>query len=94
MPWDRYKEVVSEEWGNLLSSTDIGEPEVHSFLEQHPCLLPGYDAFEGRIPVTVLIRPAQSMNAHSASQFCRVYDGRYLTLCGSQRTAKISGLCS
>jgi hypothetical protein len=47
MSWDDYAEIVTAEWHKLLNDPAVGEPEIHDFLEQHPCLVPGYDAFDG-----------------------------------------------
>lgn len=49
MSWDMYSEHVSREWSNLLSEKKNREPELHEFLEMHPCLVPGYDAFHASV---------------------------------------------
>jgi len=38
--WDEYESWLSKEWATLLEQ-DPTEPDVHRFLEQHPCLVPG-----------------------------------------------------
>lgn len=47
MPWDDYAKIVDPRWRALLNDPATGEAEIHAFLEMHPCLVPGHDAFEG-----------------------------------------------
>jgi hypothetical protein len=40
--WIDYEALLLKEWGNLLNSVPApSENIVHTFLEQHPCMLPG-----------------------------------------------------
>lgn len=52
--WDEYAQTVSAEWDRVLADPNVGEPEMHDFLEKHPCMVPGHDAFNaaglGRLP--------------------------------------------
>ena len=48
--WDEYVQIVFEEWGQMLSDPNVGEPEMHDFLEKHPCMIPGHDAFNAAGP--------------------------------------------
>jgi len=42
MAWESYKKIISDEWKVLLTSESAqSEPNIHSFLEKHPCMLPG-----------------------------------------------------
>ncbi len=41
MPWEQYEKYVAENWRKILNSPSVTEKEIHSFLEQHPCLIPG-----------------------------------------------------
>lgn len=50
LPWDDYAKIVRTEWQQLLDDPATGEPEIHDFLEKHPCLVPGHDAFGGAGP--------------------------------------------
>ena len=45
MSWDEYADIVEAEWQQVLNDPNGTEAKVHSFLEDHPCLIPGYDAF-------------------------------------------------
>jgi hypothetical protein len=49
MGWDEYRAVVRNEWHQVLNAADTHEPEVHAFLERHPCMVPGYDAFHASL---------------------------------------------
>lgn len=62
MSWDEYSEAVSREWSSVLSDPANREPELHAFLEMHPCLVPGHDAFHasaepGPVYATLFSRP-------------------------------------
>lgn len=39
--WEEYLKSASRKWGSLLSSTNIDEKEIQTFLEKHPSLIPG-----------------------------------------------------
>ncbi len=42
MPWDAYERIVQHEWTTLLNrEPPPAEQQIQSFLEQHPCLIPG-----------------------------------------------------
>lgn len=42
MSWADYERLVKSQWTDLLETTcDLNELRVHSFLEQHPCMVPG-----------------------------------------------------
>lgn len=43
MEWDVYEKVVKEEWHSLLSSNKTTEPDIQKFLENHPCMVPGWN---------------------------------------------------
>jgi len=45
MPWEQYRNIVTREFSALLSDSSNGEPELQKFMEMHPCLIPGHDAF-------------------------------------------------
>lgn len=47
LSWDEYAKRVDTDWKALLDDSTAGEEEFHAFLEMHPCLVPGHDAFEG-----------------------------------------------
>ncbi|QXN94556.1 DUF4263 domain-containing protein [Nocardia iowensis] len=47
MGWDEYADIVGLEWQSILNATDCAEETIHKFLEDHPCLVPGHDAFRG-----------------------------------------------
>lgn len=38
--WDAYSMALRKQWKNLLQRQDVHEPQVQSFLEMHPCLVP------------------------------------------------------
>jgi hypothetical protein len=46
MPWEGYESRLKRAWEEVLNS-DCAESEVHRFLEQHPCLLPGPFSMSG-----------------------------------------------
>ncbi|WP_167972760.1 Shedu anti-phage system protein SduA domain-containing protein [Lentzea indica] len=50
LSWDDYSEEVIQEWAIFLKRPPANEREVHKFLEKHPCLVPGHDAFVGATP--------------------------------------------
>lgn len=47
LSWDEYAPIVRREWRELLDRDGTGESDFHEFLERHPCLIPGCDAFTG-----------------------------------------------
>lgn len=42
--WEKYEEWLLHEWSQCLIVNANNEKEIHRFLEQHPCLLPGGEA--------------------------------------------------
>lgn len=61
--WDDYSALVQDSWTNLLNNGPASEQEVHEFLEQHPCLIPGHDAFVGAIPSNYYNPPGPILQA-------------------------------
>jgi hypothetical protein len=49
MSWDEYRAVILREWHQVLDSPETHEPEIQSFLQDHPCMVPGYDAFHAAL---------------------------------------------
>jgi hypothetical protein len=47
LSWDEYAPIVRREWRELLDRDGNGESDFHEFLERHPCMIPGCDAFTG-----------------------------------------------
>jgi Domain of unknown function (DUF4263) len=47
LSWDEYAPIVRAEWRELLGRSGTKEADFHEFLERHPCLIPGSDAFTG-----------------------------------------------
>lgn len=47
LSWDAYAPIVQREWRELLDRDGTGESDFHEFLERHPCMIPGCDAFTG-----------------------------------------------
>ena len=47
LSWDAYARIVQREWRELLDRDGTGESDFHEFLERHPCIIPGCDAFTG-----------------------------------------------
>lgn len=45
MRWEKYASIVRREWADLLGQPNASEQDFHKFLERHPCLIPGHDAF-------------------------------------------------
>ena len=42
MPWEEYKATLDQKWKALLNSSNSQEEKnLQSFLEEHPCLIPG-----------------------------------------------------
>jgi hypothetical protein len=46
MAWPEYERQLKQAWQDLLGSNPT-EPVVQSFLEKHPCLLPGFRTMTG-----------------------------------------------
>jgi hypothetical protein len=65
MSWDEYSAAVRREWQSLLEREGTGEADFHEFLERHPCLIPGSDAFTG---ATGWDNPASSINGFVVSK--------------------------
>jgi Shedu protein SduA, C-terminal len=65
VPWDEYKSIVQREWRELLEREGTGEEDFHKFLERHPCLIPGCDAFTGAAGWS---NPASSINGCVVSE--------------------------
>ena len=42
--WEQYEDWLLREWARCLVTNEDDEKEIHRFLEQHPCLLPGGEA--------------------------------------------------
>jgi hypothetical protein len=49
MTWDEYADIVEAEWQLVLNDPACSEHQIQSFLEDHPCMLPGYDAFSNAV---------------------------------------------
>lgn len=49
MTWDEYADIVEAAWQLVLNDPACSEHKVQSFLENHPCMLPGYDAFNNAV---------------------------------------------
>ena len=47
LSWDEYAPIVRREWRELLDKDGTEELDFHEFLERHPCMIPGCDAFTG-----------------------------------------------
>lgn len=41
MAWDNYERIVLAEWRDILDRHDVSEGVVQTFLEKHPCMVPG-----------------------------------------------------
>lgn len=41
MEWNKYEKTLLEQWLSLLDAESANERSIHSFLEQHPALVPG-----------------------------------------------------
>lgn len=65
LSWDEYAPIVRKEWRALLNRDDTTESDFHEFLERHPCLIPGCDAFTGAVGWD---NPAGSINGFVVSQ--------------------------
>lgn len=87
--WDEYAQTVSAEWDRVLADPNVGEPEMHDFLEKHPCMVPGHDAFNaaglGRLPAGPIRACLFSKPPLPESQ------DEFRILCGFRLTAKPNG---
>lgn len=64
MSWEDYEKKLKVEWNSLLESKP-SEPNVQTFLEKHPCLLPGPFTMDGKsghypFPDAVISKPPLS----------------------------------
>jgi len=63
MSWEDYEAIVSPEWNTLLDSLQQGqEKRVQTFLETHPCMIPGASHLpfltgNGSFPTAVISQP-------------------------------------
>jgi len=63
MAWEDYEAIVSSEWNALLGSLQQGqEKRVQTFLETHPCMIPGashlpFRTGKGSFPAAVISQP-------------------------------------
>lgn len=63
MDWWAYEEIILREWDTLLSSDESkSEAAVRSFLERHPCMVPGSrglfgDGHHAPFPAAVISQP-------------------------------------
>lgn len=61
--WDEYSDLLMRQWGALLDSpASADEQLLHTFLENHPSLLPGSDSVDGAsghlpFPMAVISKP-------------------------------------
>ncbi|HEV8326389.1 MAG TPA: Shedu immune nuclease family protein [Nitrospiraceae bacterium] len=64
MRWDEYKPLLQEKWSSLLDSQEANEEKnLQSFLEEHPCLIPGafgvnFSSGHFPFPCAVIAQPA------------------------------------
>lgn len=47
MGWDEYAHIVRREFRDLIDRPETTERHMQAFLEDHPCLVPGFDGFQG-----------------------------------------------
>lgn len=73
MSWQEYEPRLRSQWNLILDQNATDERAIHSFLERHPCLLPGAFSFppSGHYPVWsgVISRPPLSADGHLIPDF-------------------------
>jgi hypothetical protein len=66
MPWQEYEARLCAEWKRILNQHEGDERAIHTFLERHPCLLPGAYSFppSGHYPVRSALVTRPPLSAH------------------------------